>query len=98
MRIIIAIVVLAFLAPFALAHDLSEFPEPFAEEGKLNALIVVGSTAPASHVIAQTNIALMFSQEAGIQAIGISKLDSDPINLNENILPSEIRARTPSLP
>jgi len=86
MRRIIVMVVLALVAPFALAHDLSEFPKPFAEEGEVNALIVVGSGAPASHVIAQTNIALMFSQEAGIQALGISMLDSDVDTINQNTI------------
>ncbi len=80
-----ALAIILFSIP-ALAYDLSDYPEPFAEEGEVDAVVVVGDDAPASHVIAQTNIALSLNQQAGSQQFGIAKLASEVSSIEQNII------------
>ena len=68
------------------AADLSDFPDMFIEDGKLNALIVVGNDAPSSDVIAQTNLALFFTSYLGKPVTGYSKLASEVDNLEQNLI------------
>ena len=63
---------------FAFAHyDLGGYPEFFLEDDAPNVIIVVGDKAPASHVLAQTKIALSLGTEFGQPLSDSNKLASD---------------------
>lgn len=74
------------LGAHAAAYDLRDYPSPFVAANTVNTIIVVGDNAPASHVVAQTRIALALGQEAGNPATGKAKLASEVENLNTNII------------
>ena len=62
----------------AFAHyDLGGYPEFFLENDAPNVIIVVGDKAPASHVLAQTKIALSLGTEFGQPLSDSNKLASD---------------------
>jgi hypothetical protein len=83
--IIFFVVALAFAAS-ALGHGLEEYPSLYVSNGKVDAIVVVDDKAPASYVIAQTQIALSLNQEAGAQQQGIAKLASEVGEVNQNII------------
>src|SRR3989338_10872439 len=63
---------------FAFAHyDLGGYPEFFLEDDAPKVIIVVGDKAPASHVLAQTKIALSLGTEFGQPLSDSNKLASD---------------------
>lgn len=80
------VIILCLLSFSAAAYGLDSYPKPFASSGKVDTIIVVGDKAPASHVIAQTNLALALGQEADVQAFGVSKLASEVTDLEQNII------------
>jgi len=59
------------------ASDLSNYPDLFIKGNNLDLNIVVGNKAPATHVIAQTQLALALSSETNKPATGIAKLASE---------------------
>ena len=69
-----------------LPSDLSNFPEMFIENGNFNAVIVVGDKAPASDVVAQSNLAQFFVQYTDKLLIGSAKLSSEIDTLDQNII------------
>jgi len=75
--IIIPILIISILSAIVAAKDLSDYPDYFVEDDSLNVVIVVGNKAPATHVIAQTQIALSLSQLVSERTVGLSKLASD---------------------
>ena len=77
MKNIAYLAMLILLISSAYASDLSDFPEMFIEDGKLNAVIVVGDKAPSSDVIAQSSLVLFFGSETEKQVQGASKLASE---------------------
>jgi hypothetical protein len=63
--------------------DLSNYPEPFVKDGKLNAVLVVGSKASSVDVISVTDILTSLGRYSNI--VGGAKLDSeinDPLSQN----------------
>ncbi|MBI2542472.1 hypothetical protein HYV80_07240 [Candidatus Woesearchaeota archaeon] len=96
--IIIQVVVALLLISIALAADvsqpvtgvlppdLSNFPDMFVKDGNFNAVIVVGDKAPASDVIAQSNLVQFFGGYLGKSLIGDTKLSSEIGSLNQNII------------
>lgn len=77
---------IVLLAGLASGYDLSDFPEPFLEDDEIKTIIVVGDKAPASHVLAQTQLALWLDQNSEDSALGISKLASEVDLLEQNII------------
>jgi len=69
-----------------LPPDLSNFPDMFIENGNFNAVIVVGNQAPASDVIAQSNLVQFFVGYTGKSLVGSTKLSSEIESLNQNII------------
>jgi hypothetical protein len=86
MRKMIALLMMILLSFSVSAYDLSMYPGAFAKQGSVNAIVVVGNDAPASHVIAQTTIALFLNGRAGTQQQGVSKLSSEVDDLGQNII------------
>ena len=86
MKNIAYLAMLILLISSAYASDLSDFPEMFIEDGKLNAVIVVGDKAPSSDVIAQSSLVLFFGSETEKQVQGASKLASEIGSLNQSII------------
>lgn len=66
--------------------DLSNFPDIFVKDGNFNAVIVVGDKAPASDVIAQSNLVQFFGGYIGKSLIGSTKLSSEIDTLKQNII------------
>ena len=66
--------------------DLSNFPGAFISDGKFNGMIVVANQAPASDVIAQSNLAQFFVGYLGKPITGTTKLSSEVTNLDQNII------------
>ena len=66
--------------------DLSNYPDMFVKDGNFNAVIVVGDKAPASDVIAQSNLASSFVLYLGKSMVGSTKLSSEIESLNQNII------------
>ncbi|MBI2101917.1 hypothetical protein HYT53_04890 [Candidatus Woesearchaeota archaeon] len=86
MKNIVYLAMFILLTSFVYANDLSDFPEMFIEDGKLNAAIVVGNRAPSSDVIAQSSLVLFFGSETESQVQGASKLASEISSLNQSII------------
>ena len=66
--------------------DLSNFPDMFIKNGVFDAVIVVGDKAPASDVIAQSNLVQFFVGYTGKSLVGSTKLSSEIESLNQNII------------
>lgn len=66
--------------------DLSNFPNMFVKDGNFNAVIVVGDKAPASDVIAQSNLVQFFGGYTGKSLIGSTKLSSEIDTLKQNVI------------
>ena len=66
--------------------DLSDFPDMFIRRGTLNSIMVVGNNAPATDVIAQTELALFFGSYLEKPVTGYTKLSSEITNLNQNLI------------
>jgi len=66
------------------ALDLSDYPSFFVKGNDLDVILVVGDKAPASDVLAQTQIALSLAQFG--DALGISKLASEIEYEEQNII------------
>ncbi|MBI2654808.1 hypothetical protein HYX06_00090 [Candidatus Woesearchaeota archaeon] len=66
--------------------DLSNYPDMFVKNGNFNAAIVVGNQAPASDVIAQSNLASSFVFYLGKNLVGFAKLSSEIDDLSQNII------------
>jgi len=75
--ILISIFILGLLSSFAYADNLSNYPDFFIKDDKLNVIIVVGDKAPATHVLAQTEIALSLSSLVSERNVGLTKLASE---------------------
>lgn len=97
-NIIIQIIVALLLINIALAADvsqpikgilppdLSNYPDMFVKDGNFSAVIVVGDKAPASDVIAQSNLVQFFGGYLGKSLVGSTKLSSEINTLNQNII------------
>ncbi len=73
-------------SPVSKSVDLSNYPELFVKNGKLNVFFVVGGKAPAMDNLAMTDIAVGFD-EAGYEVVNVAKLDSEVSNpLNTNLI------------
>src|SRR3989338_8200789 len=66
--------------------DLSTYPDMFIKNGVFDAVIVVGDKAPASDVIAQSNLVQFFVGYTGKSLVGSTKLSSEIESLNQNII------------
>ena len=66
--------------------DLSNFPDMFIKNGVFDAVIVVGDKAPASDVIAQSNLVQFFVGYTGKSLVGSTQLSSEIESLNQNII------------
>src|SRR3990167_1854422 len=66
--------------------DLSNFPDMFVKNGVFDGVMVVGDKAPASDVIAQSNLAQFFVRHTGKSLVGSAKLASEIESLNQNII------------
>ena len=66
--------------------DLSTYPDMFIKDGNFNAVIVVGDKAPASDVIAQSNLIQFFVGYLGKTLVGSAKLASEIDALEQNII------------
>ena len=66
--------------------DLSTYPDMFIKNGVFDAVIVVGDKAPASDVIAQSNLIQFFVGYLGKTFIGSAKLASEIDALGQNII------------
>jgi len=71
------IIILAIASNTVFADDLSNYPDFFVDDDSLDVTVVVGNGAPASHVIAQTQIILSLTNFIGKRVLGLSKLSSD---------------------
>lgn len=69
-----------------LPPDLSNFPDMFIKNGVFDAVIVVGDKAPASDVVAQSNLVQFFVWYTGKPLVGSAKLSSEIGSLNQNII------------
>ena len=69
-----------------LPPDLSNFPDMFIKNGVFDGVIVVGDKAPASDVIAQSNLVQFFVSYTGKSLVGSTKLASEIKSLNQNII------------
>lgn len=69
-----------------LPPDLSNFPDMFIKNGVFDGVIVVGDKAPASDVIAQSNLVQFFVGYTGKSLVGSTKLASEIKSLNQNII------------
>ena len=74
-KIATSILIFLVLIISTYALDLSDYPSFFVKGNKLDVILVVGDKAPASDVLAQTQIALSLAQFGN--ALGISKLASE---------------------
>ena len=83
-KIIISILVFLILIIPTYALDLSDYPSFFVKGDDLDVILVVGDKAPASDVLAQTQIALSLAQFGN--ALGISKLASEIEYEEQNII------------
>ena len=66
--------------------DLSTYPDMFIKNGVFDAVIVVGDKAPASDVIAQSNLIQFFVGYLGKTLVGSAKLASEIDALGQNII------------
>lgn len=82
-RIIFVVLFLVALPGFVLAEDLSDYPDFFVDNGKLDVIIVVGDKASSSHALAQTQIALSLTNLIGKRVIGLTKLASEVDKISE---------------
>ncbi len=80
------LILISTLLPGIALADLSDFPEPFAKDGKFNGVIVVANHAPASDVIAQSNLAQFFAIYLGGPLAGSTKLSSEVNSMDQNIV------------
>jgi len=85
-KTIILTAIFFVLSSFTYAQDLSEYPDYFIDEDELNVVIVVGDKAPATHVLAQTRIALSLSSLVTIRSVNLTKLASEIDEINQNII------------
>ena len=69
-----------------LPPDLSNFPDMFINNGVFDGILVVGDQAPASDVIAQSNLVQFFVGYTGKSLVGSTKLASEIKSLNQNII------------
>ena len=83
-KIIVLILFFLFSITSAYALDLSDYPDFFIKGTDLDVIIIVGDKAPASDVLAQTQIALSLGQFGN--ALGISKLASEADYEEQNII------------
>jgi len=80
------ILMLVFLSSLniTIAKDLSDYPNFFMENGKLNVTIVVGDKSSSTNVIAQGSIAGSLSATTGFRPL--NGLSSEMQSLNQNII------------
>lgn len=86
MKQITAIIAMLTLLTSAYAAHLSDFPDSFIENGSFDGVIVVGNQAPASDVIAQSNLVQYLVGYTGKSLVGSTKLSGEISNLNQNII------------
>jgi len=82
--IFIATILFVFLIGSVSAEDLSDYPNLFIRGSSLDVITVVGDKAPATHVIAQTQIALALTGKINKRVPGLTRLSSE-IDRFENI-------------
>ena len=83
-KIIVSILIFLVLIIPTYALDLSDYPSFFVKDNDLDVILVVGDKAPASDVLAQTQVALSLAQFGN--ALGISKLASEIEYEEQNII------------
>ncbi len=77
-KIIINVFIFLIASSFAFAdYDLADYPEFFLDGDSPDVVIVVGNSAPVSHVLAQTRIALSLGTEFEQPLLDSNKLASD---------------------
>ncbi len=84
-KLLISILILGMISLMVNAEDLSDYPDFFIDGDELDVLIVVGDKAPASHVLAQTDILLSLA-ELVRDARGKTRLASEVDNLDQNLI------------
>ena|SRR3989338_2365048 len=77
MKLGILLVFIALFSTIATAADLGDYPGFFLSKGKPDVFIIVGNEAPATHVIAQSKLALALGNEFGQPLSGKALLASD---------------------
>ncbi|MBI1935626.1 hypothetical protein HYS31_04235 [Candidatus Woesearchaeota archaeon] len=84
----IALPIMAFLLVVnaAFAADFANYPGIFTDYGNFDAVIVVGDSAPASDVIAQSSLVQFFVGYLGKPIVGSAKLSSEIDTLEQNII------------
>ena len=80
--ILIIVILISFSSAMAAEYD---YPDIFIKSGKLDALIVVGNQAPASDVIAQSNLMQYFSGY-GVSTTSSAKLSSEISTIDQNMI------------
>src|SRR3989344_7566404 len=80
--ILIIVILMSFSSAMAAEYD---YPDIFIKNGKLDAVIVVGNQAPASDVIAQSNLMQYFSGY-GVSTAGSAKLSSEISTIDQNMI------------
>ena len=73
---------LLFSSVIAVKYD---YPDVFIKNGKLDAVIVVGNQAPASDVIAQSNL-IQYFIGYGVSTAGSAKLSSEISAIDQNMI------------
>ena len=83
-KTIVSILIFLFSINIIYALDLSDYPSFYVKGNDLDVILVVGDKAPASDVLAQTQVALSLAQFGN--ALGISKLASEIEYEEQNII------------
>ena len=84
-KLLISILILSMISLMVNAEDLSDYPDFFINGDELDVLIVVGDKAPASHVLAQTDIMLSLGKLVS-DVRGKTKLASEVDDLDQNLI------------
>jgi hypothetical protein len=78
MKNIVILIFIGMIIPnLVYAGGLSDYPEYFVDDDKLDVIIVVGDRSPAVHVIAQTQLALSLTPIVSKKPPGLTKLASE---------------------
>jgi len=82
-KIIILFIIFILTLSLTYADGLSNYPDYFVDDNELNVIVVVGDSAPATHVLAQTQIILSLSQLSDKKQLGLAKLASEIGDIND---------------
>ena len=77
MKILVGVLMTIILVSGAFALDLSEFPNMFIEDNKVNSVVIIGKSAKAEDVLGAIDLVVMLQNEVGGEKLDIAKLDSE---------------------